>query len=307
MKKEKLVTQKYTALLVLTAFIWGTAFVAQSVGAGFVGAYTFLAFRSWIAICFLIPVYYFSKKYFNQDPESFREANEAGITRMVKDERRNALIIGSIICGFFLFSASAVQQMGIATTTTAKAGFITAMYVVIVPVLSLFAGHRPKKSIWLCVLMSVVGLYLLCINGPFVLQRGDSLILVCAFLFALQIMSVNHFVDSVNGILLSIGQFAVTAVCSTICMFVFETPKAPGIMAAMPSILYAGVLSGGVAYTLQIICQKKINPPIASIAMCLESVFSALSGWVILGQSLSLKEILGCALMFAAILLSQIL
>ena len=214
--------------------------------------------------------------------------------------------LGGMSCGTFLFLASVSQQAGISLTTTAKAGFITAQYVVIVPLISVFFGKKVRSGIWLCVALSVTGLYLLCMNGPLELGTGDSLMLLCAFLFALQIICVDHFSPITDPVRLSFAQFFMTALLATAGMLLFEPLSVTGLKAAAGSIVYAGVMSSGVAYTLQIVGQQNLNPTVASLSMSLESVFSAICGWIVLGQALHTRELAGCGLMFAAIVLSQL-
>ena len=218
------------------------------------------------------------------------------------------LVKGGIFCGAALFAASAAQQMGIGTTSTAKAGFMTALYVVLVPVTSIFFGRRPGVKLWGCVVVSVVGLYLLCLAGrdTLSLTGGEWQLLLCAALFTLQIMLVNHFSPQLDGIQLSFMQFLVVAVLSTVFMFAFETPTVEQFRGAAVSIAYCGIMSSGVAYTLQILGQRDLNPAIASLIMCLESVFSALGGWMLLHQNLSAREVFGCVLIFAAVVLAQL-
>ena len=288
----------HTLALLVCAAIWGSAFVAQSVGAEYVGAFTFLAVRNWIAVVFLIPVIYVRDTILRKRGRpSVRPANRT---------QRRCLLTGGAACGFFLCAASAFQQVGIRYTTTAKAGFITALYVVIVPILSVFFGKSVKSRIWMCVALAVLGLYLLCMRGELSLSFGDGVVLVCAFLFACQIMTVDYFAPQVDTVRLSQTQFLVTALLSTVCMFFFEDPSTDSLIKALPSIAYAGVMSSGVAYTLQIIGQQNLNPAIASITMSLESVFAALAGWIVLGQSMTVRELAGCVLMFAAIILAQL-
>ena len=288
----------HTLALLVCAAIWGSAFVAQSVGAEYVGAFTFLAVRNWIAVVFLIPVIYVRDTILRKRGRpSVRPANRT---------QRRFLLMGGAACGFFLCAASAFQQVGIRYTTTAKAGFITALYVVIVPILSVFFGKSVKSRIWMCVALAVLGLYLLCMRGELSLSFGDGVVLVCAFLFACQIMTVDYFAPQVDTVRLSQTQFLVTALLSTVCMLLFEDLSTDSLIRALPSIAYAGVMSSGVAYTLQIIGQQNLNPAIASITMSLESVFAALAGWIVLGQSMSFRELAGCVLMFAAIILAQL-
>ena len=288
----------HTLALLVCAAIWGSAFVAQSVGAEYVGAFTFLAVRNWIAVVFLIPVIYVRDTILRKRGRpSVRPANRT---------QRRFLLMGGAACGFFLCAASAFQQVGIRYTTTAKAGFITALYVVIVPILSVFFGKSVKSRIWMCVALAVLGLYLLCMRGELSLSFGDGVVLVCAFLFACQIMTVDYFAPQVDTVRLSQTQFLVTALLSTVCMLLFEDLSTDSLIRALPSIAYAGVMSSGVAYTLQIIGQQNLNPAIASITMSLESVFAALAGWIVLGQSMTVRELAGCVLMFAAIILAQL-
>ena len=288
----------HTLALLVCAAIWGSAFVAQSVGAEYVGAFTFLAVRNWIAVVFLIPVIFVRDTILKKRGRpSVRPANRT---------QRRFLLMGGAACGFFLCAASAFQQVGIRYTTTAKAGFITALYVVIVPILSVFFGKSVKSRIWMCVALAVLGLYLLCMRGELSLSFGDGVVLVCAFLFACQIMTVDYFAPQVDTVRLSQTQFLVTALLSTVCMLLFEDLSTDSLIRALPSIAYAGVMSSGVAYTLQIIGQQNLNPAIASITMSLESVFAALAGWIVLGQSMSFRELVGCVLMFAAIILAQL-
>ena len=288
----------HTLALLVCAAIWGSAFVAQSVGAEYVGAFTFLAVRNWIAVAFLIPVIFVRDTILKKRGRpSVRPANRT---------QRRFLLMGGAACGFFLCAASAFQQVGIRYTTTAKAGFITALYVVIVPILSVFFGKSVKSRIWMCVALAVLGLYLLCMRGELSLSFGDGVVLVCAFLFACQIMTVDYFAPQVDTVRLSQTQFLVTALLSTVCMLLFEDLSTDSLIRALPSIAYAGVMSSGVAYTLQIIGQQNLNPAIASITMSLESVFAALAGWIVLGQSMSFRELAGCVLMFAAIILAQL-
>lgn len=285
-------------LLLLAATIWGVAFVAQSVGMDYVGGFTFNFVRNIIGGCVLIPVVIFLK---GKDSQKSVEHN-GKMTLITRDE-----LIGGICCGLVLCAASNFQQFGIAYTTVGKAGFITAMYVVLVPVLGLFFHRKVSKTIWFCVGLSVYGLYLLCMTaGSFSLQFGDLLVLVCALLFSFHIMVVDHFTPRGSGVAISCIQFFTCGIVSGVLTFLFETPTLSGILAAWMPILYAGALSSGVAYTLQIVGQKDMNPTLASLIMCLESVISALAGWLLLHQALSARELMGCALMFIAIVISQI-
>ena len=216
------------------------------------------------------------------------------------------LWLGGVCCGAALFLASTLQQVGILYTTAGKAGFITALYIVLVPILGLFFRHKTGAALWISVALAVVGMYFLCMTESLSLGRGEALCMLCAVFFAVHITIVDHFSPHVDGVRMSCIQFFVCGGLSAVLMFLFEKPDIHKIVAAWLPILYTGVLSSGVAYTLQIVAQKNVNPTVASLLMSLESVFSALAGWVILGQGLSGRELFGCALMFAAIILAQL-
>ena len=213
-----------------------------------------------------------------------------------------------MVCGTLLFAASAAQQIGITLNpSTAKASFITAMYVVLVPVAGLLFGRKSPAQIWACVVLSVAGLYLLCMQGGFGgVEASDGVLLLCAALFTFQIIAVDHFSPRLDGVRLSLVQFLVVAVESTAASLLTETVALADITANALPVLYCGLLSSGVGYTLQILGQRDLDPAIASLAMCLESVFGALGGWLLLSQSLSLRELAGCALIFAAVVGAQL-
>lgn len=290
---------KHLLMLLMAAFLWGTTFVAQSLGAELVGPFTYLMGRSWIAVVILLPVIAL------RDRASVKNGQGHAVPK--NPEQRRQLTIAGLVCGTALCLASASQQLGMASASTAKAGFITALYVVLVPILSVALGKRPEAKIWACVVVAVVGLYLLCLKpGAFSLAPDDGILLLCALLFAVQIMCVSHFSALVDCVCLSWAQFLVVAVESTILMFILETPTLPSLFAAAGAIAYAGVFSSGVAYTLQIMGQEGVNPALACMAMSLESVFSALSGWAMLGESMTGRELLGAALMFGAVLFAQL-
>jgi drug/metabolite transporter (DMT)-like permease len=220
-----------------------------------------------------------------------------------------AELIGGSVCGTALAMASNFQQIGISHTTVAKSGFLTALYVIIVPVIGIFMKKKIHPIIWLSVAISVVGLYLLCLfgKGSLSFSYGDTLEIICALMFSVQIIFVDHYSPRCRGIILSCVQFTVCGIESLILMILFEHPDINGLLAALPSILYVGIFSSGIAYTLQIIGQKNMDPTVSSLIMCLESVISAISGWIILGQKMSPSEIAGACLMFASIVMSQIL
>lgn len=291
MKTAKL---KNSLLLVLVALIWGVAFVAQSEGAKDVGPYTFNAVRMIIGGIVLLPCI------------KIMDAIKAKEATMPSEKGGKTLIIGGICCGVVLFLASTLQQVGILYTTAGKAGFITALYIVLVLIIGLLFGRRTSAALWVSVALAVVGMYFLCMTESLSLGHGEALCMLCALFFAVHIVVIDHFSPYVDGVRMSCIQFFVCGGLSAVLMVLFEEPDIRKIVAAWLPILYTGVLSSGVAYTLQIVAQKNVNPTVASLLMSLESVFSALAGWVILGQGLSGRELFGCALLFAAIILAQL-
>lgn len=282
---------KNGVMLFLTAFIWGTAFVAQSVGMDYLEPFTFNGVRSLIGGIALLPCIWLLHKLNGESK---------------KEESGKVLLIGGLACGVLLFAASSLQQIGLKYTTAGKAGFITAFYIVIVPVLGIFLHKKIGWKIWLAVVLALAGLYFLCITESFSIGKGDVLIFLCALIFAVHILVIDYFSPKVDGVKMSCIQFFVCGILSLPFMFTIETPKAAAMTAAWMPLLYAGVLSCGVAYTLQILGQKNVNPAVASLILSLESCFSVLAGWIVLGERLSLRESAGCVLMFVAIILAQL-
>lgn len=283
---------KNNILLVLTALIWGCAFVAQSVGMDYVGPFTFNTARFLIGAIVLLPVIWFMDRQRKTGAE--------------KGAGQKTLIIGGICCGIALAVASTLQQWGILFTTVGKAGFITAMYIVIVPMLGIFIGKKVRPLIIGCVAIAVVGFYFLCMTESLRLGLGDFLVLLCAIAFSIHILVIDHFSPKVDGVKMSAIQFLTAAIISAVPTLLWEQPVFTEILQAWQPVLYAGIMSCGVAYTLQIIAQKNADPTVASLLLSLESVFSVLAGWVLLGQGLSLKELFGCVLIFCAIILAQL-
>ena len=282
-------------ILFLTAFIWGTAFVAQAVGMDHIGPFTFNAVRSLVGGIALIPVILVFNRVKSQERRQAERAN------------RKTLLLGGLACGLALGVASCLQQVGIQYTTVGKAGFITALYIVIVPILGLFFRKKVGAKLWISVVIAIVGLYLLCMSGSLRLEKGDFLVLLCALAFSVHIMVIDYFSPKVDGVQMSCIQFFVAALFSGVCMLAGEgVPDPHAVAISWMPILYAGVLSSGVAYTLQIIGQKGVNPTVASLVLSLESVISVLAGWVLLHQSMSPREVTGCLLMFLAIILAQL-
>lgn len=280
-------------MLLITAMIWGSAFVAQSKGMEYIGPFTFNVMRNFIGGIVLLPVIALFSRGKKYEPEEKKQLN------------KNTLI-GGVCCGLVLFLASSFQQYGLVHTTAGKAGFITALYIVIVPLLGVFMGKRVPKIIWGCVALAIAGFWLLCIKEGFTVGLGDLMVLICALFYSVHIVTIDHFSPKVDGVKMSCIQFFTAGVVSIIPMLLWEEPQASAIMDAIWTILYAGVLSSGVAYTFQIIAQRHTEPTVATLLMSLESVFAALSGWLILNERLLPKELLGCVLVFIAVILAQI-
>lgn len=279
-------------MLLTAAFIWGTAFVAQSNGMDYVAPFTYNAVRTLIGGIVLIPVVFI----FGQ--KSRRKASE---------NNNKISFIGGIICGLVLFAASSFQQLGISLTSAGKAGFITALYVVIVPVISIIFGQKSNLKMWICAFTAIIGFYFLCIKEGFRLSKGDLYVLICAVFYSVHIIVIDHFNSKgAEPVKMSCVQFFTAGSIMMICMFIFESPALSAVWAAKYTILYAGVMSCGVAYTLQIIGQKYSESAAAALIMSLESVFAALAGWIILSEHMSMKEFAGCILVFAAVVFSQL-
>lgn len=292
MKTNKI---RQNVLPLITAMIWGTAFVAQSVGAEYMGPFTFNAARAAIAFVFLLGLCGARRACRRRSGEAAAPAAS-----------RRDLAVGGLACGTALAVASCFQQKGLETTTSGKAGFITALYIVLVPLAGLLLGKKAPRAVWLGVVLAVAGLYCLCVNEEFSVTGGDLYVLACAFCFAVQIMAVDHFTDRVDGVALSCAQFLVmTAICTLGALT--ETPPSLALLGRwLGPVLYVGVFSSGVAYTLQILAQKGSDPTVVSLLMSMESVFATIAGALILGDRMTGREYLGCALMLAAVILAQL-
>lgn len=299
-KDDRQKSLRSSSMLTLTALIWGVAFVAQSEGMNYVGAFTFNACRFIVGGLVLVPCIFFLKKG-NGDQRMQLKPD-----RRTQARQRRTGIIGGICCGLFIWVGSTLQQFGIAQTTVGKAGFITSLYIIIVPILGLFLKKKVGLNIWLSVAIAAAGMYLLCITDGFSISRGDFLVFLCAVGFSLHILVIDYFSPKADGVVISCVQFFTAGIISSVFMFLFERPAWDAVMAAWAPVLYAGVMSCGVGYTLQVVAQKHVEPTIASLIMSLESVFSLLAGWVLLGQKMSLKELSGCVLVFGAIVLAQV-
>ncbi len=297
MKSQKL---KGNSILLLVAFIWGVSFIAQSKGVESIPPATFNGVRSLLGSVALLPVIALL--------DFFKKKQGIAVQRLDK-----SLIVGGVCCGIFLCIAGTLQTMGMQYTSPGKAGFITALYMVIIPIFELFAGKKPRPVVLLAVAIAVIGMYLMCIDSELSINKGDIIILICAFFFAGHILVVNHFSPKMDGVKLSCMQFFVCGVLDILFALIFEKPQIAPLFEGWISIGYAGIMSCGVAYTLQIIGQKYTDPTSASILMSLESVFSTLTtviliacGWKLTGGALETKEIVGCVLMFVAILFVQL-
>lgn len=302
MKSRKI---KHSLFSALAAFIWGTAFVAQSVGGDACGPYTFNCIRSFLGGFILIPVIIIT--------------NKLGLSKDYSASNGGAktLIIGGILCGICLCLGSNVQQLGLYLGASAgKAGFLTACYILLVPILGIFLKKKCGVNIWIGVLLTLVGLYLLCFDGSLSFHTADILLLACAFFFALHILVIDYFSPKTDGVKLSCIQFFVCGIVSAVPMFFFDMNHSflnintwaatlTSLNTWIP-IFYAGFLSCGVAYTLQIVGQVGMNPTVASLILSLESVFAVISGWILLGETMGPRELAGCGLIFIAIVLAQI-
>lgn len=274
---------KYNLLLVLTAMIWGSAFVAQK-SVGTIGGFTYNGIRTLLGGLVLIPIYFLLRK----------------------NKEMKTSIMGGIFCGLALFIASNLQQFGINNTSASKAGFITSLYAIIVPFLSVFLHKKIRPIVWVSVVISLAGLYLLNYSAEGLsINIGDIQLMLCALAFAFQILIIDHYSDHVNGVLMSATQFIVAGLLSIVCMFLFEKPQINDILASWWPIVYAGVFSCAIAYTLQIVGQRYVPPTEASLIFCLESVFSLLAGTIFLHERMKAINYIGCLLIFIAVVLSQ--
>lgn len=296
---------KNDALLVLTALIWGSAFVAQSVGMDYMGPFTFNSLRCLMGGLVLLPVIWIMGR---KDPKgpAYRPDSRSIEEGQKKRGDKKILLTGGLCCGIALAAASSLQQIGLVYTSAGKAGFITALYILIVPVLGLFLGKKVGLKTWIGVGLAIIGMYFLCIKEGFFISYGDFLVMICAFIFSLHILIIDYFSPKVDGVKLSCIQFWVAGILCAVPMIISEKPTFEAVAAAWLPLLYAGVLSCGVAYTLQIIAQKNTDPTVASLILSMESVFAALAGWVLINETLSPKEIFGCVLVFTAIILAQL-
>lgn len=279
-------------LLLLAAFIWGIAFVAQSVGMEHLGPFSFGMARFFLGSIVLLPLVVFRR----------RQNRKKGITPAGK----KITWVAGICCGLALGVATSFQQMGLKYTTVGKAGFITTLYIIIVPILGVFLKKKVRGRVWICAGIAAVGMYLLCMSESLHIGKGDLLVFVCAILFSIHILVIDYFSPLADGVEISCIQFLTAGVFSLVMMLLFEHPQITDFTVSWLPIAYAGIMSSGVAYTLQIIGQKDMDPTAASLLLSMESTFSVLAGWAILNQKLTLRELAGCVLMFIAVILVQL-
>lgn len=303
MKTNTTLQKRNSLILALTSFIWGISFVAQSEGGDAIGPYSFNCIRSFIGALFLVLIISITDK--------------AGLTKKPENKTaKRTLLTGGVLCGIVLCIATNLQQMGIYLGTPAgKAGFLTACYILLVPILGIFFKKKCGLNVWFAVAITLVGLYLLCIDGRFYIQLSDMLVMICAFCFSIHIMVIDYFSPKVDGLRMSCIQFFTVGVLTFLPMILVDIRKLGSLtlwldgftnLDAWIPLLYAGIFSCGIAYTLQIIGQKGVNPTVASLIMSLESVFSVLAGWVLLKEKLNAKELTGCLLIFIAVVLAQL-
>lgn len=286
-------------LLALAAIIWGSSFVAQSTGAQYVGPFTFIALRSLLASVTLLPVIFsFDLIKKKTKPLSYHKMSKADY---------KYLIISGLVCGVALFAASSLQQIGIDKgTQPGMAAFITALYILLVPIFSVVTGKKIKGITWFCAGVSVIALYLLCVKPGGTIQKSDLYVLACAVCFAIHIMIIDKVSPKLDGVRLSAVQFFVAGVIALAVVLLTEDVTSEGIKQAAVSIVYSGIVSSGIAYTFQILGQQKTEPTIATMVMSLESVFGVLTAMLVLSQVPTIRETIGCILMFAAIILAQL-
>lgn len=286
-------------MLLTTALIWGTAFVAQRSGMDYVGPFTFNGIRFLIGAVVMIPI------ILMMDKLNSKNKSTIPMTVLEKKKERKLLLTGGFFCGLALLAGTGLQQMGLVYTTAGKAGFITALYIVIVPLTGIFLGRKVRTLLWVSVLLGVVGLYLLSINEGFSINLGDFLMFLCAFGFAAHILVVDHFSPKTNALKLSAVQFFVCGALSLVIMAFVEHPQLSYILDAAFPLLYTGIMSCCVAYTFQVVAQRDVAPTVASLLLSMESVFAVIFGMLLLNEQLLPKEIVGCFIMFVAIILAQ--
>lgn len=287
-------TLKADILLLTTAAIWGFAFVAQRVGMEHIGPFLFNGIRFALGSLSLLPLIYLGRR------------NGPAPASLLLSTGPDVKILGSILAGIVLFGGASLQQIGIVYTTSGKAGFITGLYVILVPIIGLRWGRRASAGTWIGALLAVAGLYFLSVTGQFTMEKGDFLVLLSAFLWAGHVLWISWLSPRMNSLILASAQFAICSLLSLVTAGLFEPIQVPSILAAAIPILYGGLCSVGIAYTLQVIAQRDAHPAHASILLSMEGAFAVLGGWMILGETLTLRGLMGCALMLTGMILSQV-
>lgn len=283
---------KGNLILLITAVVWGISFVSQRSGMSYIKPFTFNGIRTMLGALVLIPVLIITDRK--------KPLGEP------KTRNKKTLLKAGVLCGMLLGAAGTVQTCGMVYTSAGKAGFITALYLIIVPIFGIFLKKKIRPLVWCCVTLATVGMYFLCVNGTLNINKGDLIVLCCSFIFALHILTVDKYAGEVEGVKLAFLQFFVAGLLNIILMFIFDNPDFGAVWQCRTEILYSGIMSCGVAYTLQIIGQKYTDPTSASLIMSMESVFSVLAGWALLHENLKPNEIFGCILVFVAIMLVQL-
>ncbi len=311
------ISWKSSLMLFMAAFIWGTAFVAQSVGMDYLGPLSFNGARFLLGSAALLPVIWFNRARRHSGkgmPEKtgFEESGcgeacsgNGNVGKNLSGSRKDT-VTGGICCGLVLCAAALLQQYGILYTSVGKAGFITTLYIILVPFFGIFLKKKVPGKVWAGAAIAAFGMYLLCMSESFSLGKGDALVVLCAVLFAVHILVIDFFSPRADGVELSCIQFLTAGILGSILAVIFEKPDAGDFISGIIPLAYAGILSSGVAYTLQVLGQKKTDPAVASLILSLESVVSVLAGWVVLKQVLTGREIAGCALVFGAVILVQL-
>jgi len=280
---------KTDIMLVVAAILWGLGFVAQRDGMNYIGPFFYTAIRFGIGVLCLLPIYFITRKQ----------------ERKIKVEKKTILIAGLIV-GVLLFLGVSAQQIGLQTTTASKASFITALYMVLVPIFGIFLKHKTNKIVWVSIVIALAGVYFMSITKEFTIERGDLFVIACAILWAVHFLFIAHYASRVGAIRLSLFQFVVCAVLSLIVAIFTEPIQLSALTPALPSILYGGIGAVGIAYTLHVVALKDANPAYASLILSTESVFGALGGWLILHETMTSRQLLGAGLILAAVLFSQI-
>ena len=305
MNKKELKTD---IMLVTAALLWCMGFVAQRDGMNYIGPFLYSAIRFSIGIICLLPMYFLTRKHepeLRQEDKVKNGGNSSVKNQDISVDRRTVITAGLVV-GFFLFLGVSAQQIGLQTTTAGKASFITALYMVLVPVFGIFLKHKTAKTVWIGIVLALIGLYFMSISKEFRIERGDAFVIACAVLWAVHFLFVAHYSSKVGPIRLSMMQFIVCAVLSLIVAVIKEPIELSALPPALPAILYGGIGAVGIAYTLHVVALKDANPGYASLILSMESVFGAIGGWLILHETMTGRQLLGAGLILSAVLLSQI-